>query len=369
MLVHNAVGVITTGQRTLEVRSKIPQTHYLFLLQEGQILPRMADLPVGVQEGHSLWELVARWYLQALREVLRADLIRDYRSRREVLQLVRGRLNPLPTAREFARGRIALDCTFEEFDTDNALNRVLRAAARAVAANRLLPLSVRKEAVLYAHQLDGIGDLVPSDLEVQLDLRTDFYRDALILARHVLTRQGRTLQGGTAPAWAFLLSSPLAIEAGVRAILSRGMQGTCTVTRAKRLLPPSQWSLNPDLVFGHEEATGDVKYTNLRGEWQREHIYQATTFATGFRCTDALVVGFRDRQLTQCPAPLDVGDVHISQIAWLADEHTPPQESAQALVRDCNSWFRSAKASGKKSTGGCRYKGLPDPQPHSSAFH
>lgn len=96
---------------------------------------------------------------------------------------------------------------------------------------------------------------------------------------------------GTAPAWTFLIRTPELIEDAVRGILRRGLHDIVEVKKSGLQLMPSKLTLNPDLLFG-DAAIGDVKYTLLGPDWNRSYLYQAVTFATGFRLPRAGVFGF-----------------------------------------------------------------------------
>ncbi len=81
---------------------------------------------------------------------------------------------------------------------------------------------------------------------------------------------------------------------------------------------------------------GDVKYSLTTGAWVRSHLYQATTFAAGYRSSHALVVGFRPPSVrTTPPRPVQVGEVHVSYLAWPADEVLRPEDAGAILVEDC----------------------------------
>src|SRR4029453_5812315 len=96
-----------------------------------------------VEKGRSLWELVATWFVDAAEQVLRKDLIRDYRPHIATLPLVRGRIQALTTSRALLKGQVAITCEFDEFDEDNPLNRLLLAAALAVGGSQILPADLR----------------------------------------------------------------------------------------------------------------------------------------------------------------------------------------------------------------------------------
>ena len=92
----------------------------------------------------SLWDLVAAWFIDAAERLLRLGLIKDYREVNDVLPIARGRIRPIETARLYNSGRVALHCDFDEFDHDNALNRVVKAAALAVAGSKMLKPDLRR---------------------------------------------------------------------------------------------------------------------------------------------------------------------------------------------------------------------------------
>ena len=120
--VSDAVGAISVGTAEFIVQPKIPQSHLLYLLDRSGLLPRLDPQQVALSAGASLWELVARWYVEAVERLLRRDLIKDYRSTLEVLPVIRGRTVALATARSLLKGRVEITCEFDEFDADNALN-------------------------------------------------------------------------------------------------------------------------------------------------------------------------------------------------------------------------------------------------------
>ena len=99
---------------------------------------------MGVEEDVHFAVLICQWFLVALERILAESLLCDYREVREESGAVRGRLLRLPTARLFYRGRLAVVAEFEEFDHDNALNRVLLAAARILVGASFLPEHLRR---------------------------------------------------------------------------------------------------------------------------------------------------------------------------------------------------------------------------------
>ncbi len=166
------------------------------------------------------------------------------------------------------------------------------------------------------------------------------YESALTFARHVLAGTGRTFQSGDHRAQTFLIRTPDVVEHAVRSILQDGLAQVAEVRKKGLQLGGSTVTLNPDLVFG-STATGDVKYKLLGKDWKRSDLYQAITFATGYRVNQASIVLFTSGA-HPIPEPLQVGNVTLTVLAWDCSQGTSPEVAAQSLVEDTRAWFDGA---------------------------
>ena len=92
-------------------------------------------------------------------------------------------------------------------------------------------------------------------------------------------------------AWTFLIRTPEMVEAGIRVILAESLV-PIRVTKEARQAIGSSLTFNPDLVFDHGAAVGDVKYRLAGADWSRPDLYQAIAFAEAFGTDDAIVVNF-----------------------------------------------------------------------------
>lgn len=337
--VNEAIGVIRVGAWDIVVQPKIPTRHLLFLLEQGGSIPRLDPTPTGIGAGVSLWSLVAHWLLDCAEAVLRRDLVSEYQGRVDVLPFARGRVNVLPAAVNFARGRVALPCSFDELTSDNPLNRVLVAGIAAVARSSQLTDETRLRASRIERHFEGVSPYQPQDLRVQVDSRTWYYRDALQLAKCVLANTARDLRFGPESGWTFLLRTPEAVERGIREVLARGLEGEYAVKKKGLQLAGSTKSLNPDLVFDSGAAVADVKYKLQGHEWSNTDLYQVVAFATGFHAKRCAVLNFTTGRASH--APLQVGDVVISNLCWTADEGQAPEAAAMQFVADARDWLRA----------------------------
>jgi hypothetical protein len=340
--VVDAIGVVALTDLQLVVLPKIPLHHLLFLFGESERWPQMDDDAIAkLTSANDLAELVAHWYMNALERVLRLDLIRDYRLMEDDLESVRGQIVAFPTAALYYSGRLAAHCEFEEFDVDTPLNRVLKAAAHAIASSPTFGAERTKRAIRFVARMTEVGQLRPGDFDMAaIDRRTAHYRDALALARHVLRATGRTLTAGVQGARSFLIRSPEMVEEGLRNYLNKSLGPQYRVVKQGRQLKGSKMTLTPDLLFLPSGATGDVKYQISQGAWSRSHIYQGVTFATEFRTLHGLVISF-STATSSALADVRIGEVSLHSVTWNATSDSSAEESAQDVSDQVSGWLTS----------------------------
>lgn len=351
--VSDAVGVIGFGDRQLLVQPKIPTDHLLYLLGRSEAFPRLHFDQAQAAAGADLWRLIVVWFLDAVETLLRRDLVSDYAQHRDDLEFLRGRVDVVATARRYYAGRLDLPCEYEEISVDTPLNRLLRAAAQVIAAAPELPFEPRRRARRALARLDDAGPLEPSDVSAQTDRRTAHYRDSIMLARNIITKDHRHLAHGKKIAWTFLIRTPEMVEAGVRAVIADALCDTFSVAKRGLQLPGSTLKVNPDLVFGDVIAVGDVKYRLNQGEWNRSELYQTVAFAAAFRAREGLVVNFVP-PAKQPPSSVCFGDIRVSGAAWPAHE-TLATPAAVALFTDSiRAWACQAIARTSSSSASSR---------------
>jgi hypothetical protein len=61
--------------------------------------------------------------------------------------------------------------------------------------------------------------------------------------------------------------TPELVETGVGEILQKGLAATVVVAKKARTLKGTALTINPDLLFGDNEAIGDVKYKLMDSDW------------------------------------------------------------------------------------------------------
>lgn len=230
-----------------------------------------------------------------------------------------------------------LECEYEEFDVNSPLNRILRHGVRLVLSSPCTNRDLRRRAALLSARLDGVGEFDFSDLRATPDRRTRHYKDAIILAKHLIHSIGRHLGAGLASAWTFLVPTPALVEDGIREVLKSRLGNQVHIEKRGRQLVGSTMTLNPDLVFDHGREVGDVKYKLLGKDWARADLYQLTTFAEGYGSDRGLLVGFSPSNKL-VPPDVQIGDIHLTVASWPTDRELSPDDAAQQLSEQIRSW-------------------------------
>lgn len=342
VVVYNAVGVIGLPDLQLVVEPKIPMRHLLHLLASSSELPAKSTSEiVSVGDDTNLFELVARWFLEAAEKLLRHGLDRDYQRQIADLAVVRGRVDLLPTIRAVYVGRPRVRCEFDSFSEDTSLNRVLKAAARAVSAAVALPKPLRARGRRVAEKLDAAGELRTDDIYVVPDRNRPHYRGVHQLAALIMKSTGIDIGFGSQAAQTFLLRTPDAVEEGVRCALREALPPRLAVKRggkqlvAKNLKGGKKRGVTPDLVFGEDEAVGDVKYMITNGDVSTAHMYQVTTFATAYGVKKSAVIGFG---VDSGGATVQVGEILVRGFSWRTSA-PDPRNSASELGSEVAKWL------------------------------
>ena len=333
--VRDAIGVITVEDLQIMIDPKISIDHFCHIMAKGT--PRLEPSPSFLTKDDSFFEVIARWYIAALEKLLTTGLIRDYRSKRDSLNVVRGRIDLQQTINDLMSGKALITSEFEEFDQDNPLNRTLLKAALVVSASPILSQEIRNRARRATRQIDDVGLFEKSDLSATLERRTAYYQDPINLAKNIILGYNQSLNHGLTSAKCFLFKTPYLVEEGIREILRTAFNPQWKIGKKGIKLGASGLKVTPDLVFNSHLATGDVKYKFAKKDWNRNDLYQAVTFATAFKAKDACVISFDDSP-DNVPKKVDVGDVRLTPMSWRTHDSSP-QQAQENLIENVRIWL------------------------------
>jgi 5-methylcytosine-specific restriction endonuclease McrBC regulatory subunit McrC len=310
-------------------------------LVESNQVPRSLYERSSLGVDDNFFSVIARWFVHTCEVLLRHGLVSDYGRVTADLPCARGRIHTVKTAQSVLAGRPVIRCEFDRFGEDTSLNRVLKAAVVRLLGLPGLPLDLRERRRRIHPRLSDVGELRRADLGVRPDALSRRYRDAHPLALAILASTGLSMEEGGKSTWTFLFRTPEAVEEGLRNSLRTHLEPAWKVQKTgKILLGDRNSSLNPDLVFGDNDAVGDVKYRlTADGEIKRGDLNQVTPFATGYHAKKATVIAFGPCETGE---EVHVGSVQVNGFNWNSDQATPEQ-AATRLAESVGSWLTRSR--------------------------
>lgn len=350
--VDRAIGVIGVNDLQITVVPKIPQSHFNHIAEAAVNAPKMrfGQQSFKLQADSSFLPSIWGAYLDALSKTLRADLHHDYEERNDDPPYIRGRLDVRKTSINLSRGLLRFPSQFEELTVDNPVNRVLRAAAEEVcsAADDATPTGESHQRDLYrslvtraremTYRMGEVSQLRPGDLEAAEPRLAVHQRDALQLARHILSGVGRSLSRGDVKVTCFLVPTPDLVETGLRAILNNKLGYGVDVDKWPK--SAARLKFNPDLVIQvagdpplSPRATGDVKYRVREQDWARGTLLQVMGFAQVFASPRSVFVDFS--KTGEVPMQSEViNDVKYHHVSWPCSADITPQNAEERVLAD-----------------------------------
>lgn len=337
-------GVVSMGGRVLEV---LPKTEtessaedcrgmLIRMLREASHVPIFKHLPASQRLQHSpLLEVFIAAFLEAVAQIVRGGLLRQYREQEEDLLVVRGAVN---FARQFtgnANRPDRLACRFDELTADNAWNRSVRAGIWAVKPWISNVALYRKWTELAAvfDEVQPVPVTWQSLDRLVFNRQAERYRLAIEWVRWIVRLLSPGLRAGVNHAPGLLFDMNVLFQEAVAGALRRRVaSGVVELETQARdhhlasLFGAAQkrvFGLKPDLVLrrGREVAAiGDTKWKRLEVDASRAllpdeaDVYQMLAYAAAYRCENLALIypwhsGLVGSAETRFELP-PIGDLH-----------------------------------------------------------
>ncbi len=351
--VPDAIGVIASGTTDIVVNPKIDFKHFMHIAQRSIGSPQTSSTEVFTDSSLDFWEVLANWYVSRLEELLKLDLYKDYQPQTGDLQFVRGSINPVVSTTNWYTGIPLMNCNYEDFVTDNALNRTLLESLQRICFSRFIRNnSLKQRARLASHRFAGISPFKESDLDWNPDRSSEVWQPTFDLASRIIRATGQSIVSGNSSGQSFLLRTPSIIEDGIREILSHHLSAFVNVSKRPKTLIPETLSANPDLVLDPSSETtklptvllddgfivGDVKYKKSDGKWFRPDLSQLVFFASSYESKAGFLVNFASEVPSSVYSDAEIGNVPYRMISWdtnLID----PNEAEIKFVHEVREWI------------------------------
>lgn len=324
LVAQQYVGVVQLGPHTVEVLPKIDGDEQSVRRNLVAMLAIALDLNISegdvagvATQNHGVLEILIKLFCDKLFTQVHKGLVRRYERREENISVLRGKLGVTEQVRLNAANPERLFCRFDEFQEDNPLNQILRAAIRLLLKTSRELANQRKLAELML-VFEGVSDcprqLLPWNMVI-LDRMSERYRPCFKLAELFLKNTPPDVTGGKAQGFSLFFDMNDLFEKyiGRMAIRVFGPLGyrITLQDRQKHLaydenLNRNAFALEPDVVgrLGTQAAwIVDTKWKPLskKSSWnplstqQKDVVspsdfYQMYAYASSYDCPDVVLL-------------------------------------------------------------------------------
>ncbi|MGW3248449.1 McrC family protein [Streptomyces sp. NPDC001070] len=299
-----ALTVPGEGTVTLRITPKVPIARLFFLL--GYALSPLGaphDEGVDVAEETEVLPAFAHAFERQLARALAQGLVQGYRTTEESALVVRGRVREADQIRRRFGAALPLEIVYDEYTTDIAENRILRAAAERLLRLPGVAAPVRRRLAHHRARLADASPLVrghalPAWRPTRLNAR---YHGALRLAEALLRGASAEHDAGPLRIDGFLFDMNKVFEDFVCTALREALipHGGRAELQAKgiHLDQDNAIRMRPDFVWYREDARGrpravvDAKYkAEKRDGYPDADLYQMLAYCTALGLPDGHLV-------------------------------------------------------------------------------
>ena len=295
---QNMVGTLVVDDLRVLIRPKIRPENLFLLLEVGLDPDAWRQEAFDYEISTDLLPSVIAFYARTLETTLARGLLRSYRHTEERLVAPRGRIDMAGQFRQ-AGIRVPVACRFDEYTSDIAENRYLKAATRLALRVPGVAPEDRQRLLREVVSLEDVADVhvQPDELDrIAFTRLNAHYRPALCLAQLLLANLTLADRLGKRSASSFLVDMNQLFEDFVTQRLKRALRGHLVVIDQfpSRLDTGNQVQIQPDLVFrrqGREVLVADIKY-KLTGDAQASasDYYQLLAYTTALDLPEGLLI-------------------------------------------------------------------------------
>jgi 5-methylcytosine-specific restriction enzyme subunit McrC len=316
---RSRVGTVVAGPLQVLIRPKVGLRNVLFLLAYASGVRWGAeDFPY--EEEDDLLRAMAWWFDRASARAARFGLVRDYVDREETLTTLRGRLAIERQLAARPGRRIPIECRYQDYSEDTALNQVVKAAHIAILR---VPNLDQDVAVRLRHRARQVfGDVTSAEYgagtlpPLRLSRLNRHWEAPARLARMILRQRSLRDEHGHVLGVSFTVDMNVLFERFVQAVVAERVRAsayTLEPQARRRLTYPAALgtdvvvpaiTMRPDLLLSAGSApvaVADAKYKELLriGDWEHPDIYQLIAYCVRLGLRRGLLIYASARPLTE----------------------------------------------------------------------
>jgi len=295
---QNMVGTLVVDDLRVLIRPKIRPENLFLLLEVGLAPDAWRQEAFDYADSANLLPSVIAFYARTLETTLARGLLRSYRHTEERLVALRGRIDMAGQFRQ-AGIRVPVACRFDEYTSDIAENRYLKAATRLALRVPGVAPEDRQRLLREVVSLEDTADVhvQPDELDrIAFTRLNAHYQPALRLARLLLANLTLADRLGHNAASSFLVDMNQLFEDFVAQRLRRALRGRLEVVSQlnSHLTTRNQVPIRPDLVFrsqGQEVYVADIKYKLTDDARARtSDYYQLLAYTTALDLPEGVLI-------------------------------------------------------------------------------
>jgi 5-methylcytosine-specific restriction enzyme subunit McrC len=352
------VGAVRIGDLDVLVRPKMDIRRLLFLLGYAAD-PGFRDDDASGMAAPDLWPTLAASLARQAERALARGLLHGYHTVDEALPLVRGRIRVADQIATRPGQLIPLEVRYDEYVTDIPENRLLRTAARRMAAVPRLDPQLRARLTHLDSRLDGVQLLTgrippPAWRASRLNAH---YTPALRLAEIVLRHQSVEPGPNGSPMAGFVVSMAKVFEDFLTTALREALARYPGHTQAQHHAHLDQQrtiAIRPDIVHtvaGRPVVVFDAKYKleSPNTGFPGADAYQMLAYCTALLVRTGWLVYAHG---TTPPGPHRVRHTSIDIIHYPLDLSAPPAALLQQVATLAEAAYTASTGHGPRQTSG-----------------
>ena len=310
------VGAFQLGPHTIEVLPKVDANAVNGRRNLVAMLGVALDLEISegdvarvALQNHGILEILIHLFCDKLFFQIHKGLVRRYESREDNLTVLRGKLGLTEQIRLNAANPERLFCRFDEFQEDNPLNQVLKAAIRVLLKVSRELRNQRQLAELML-AFEDVSDAARESLpwtRVMFDRLNERYQPCFKLAELFLKNTPPDVTGGAAQGFSLFFDMNALFEEYIGRLANRvftplgyrvTLQGPQQYLAFNENNESPAFALKPDVVGSLNSKTAwilDTKWKQLSIEEAKDGVaqsdlYQMYAYANCYRCPDVVLL-------------------------------------------------------------------------------
>lgn len=301
----NYVGFIQLSSCSIEILPKVTGGNPIhsrkvllrMLQRTGYLDIHESQIGHLVTEKMNFFDIIAYLYSGKLLKELNKGVYHAYRVQHDELQSVKGRIDLVHQLRQAYSKSTAVSCIFDEFHSDNALNRFLKAAAkRVITLSRHLETRKKaSQALLYLDDVEDQSDISLTHKPPVFNRSNKRFQESWRMAKLILSQSAPLSAAGKTRNTSILYKMNELFEMYVAYLTKKSVRNVVVKDRSYKLLikegtQRGAFQLEPDLLIRTSDGRNiiiDTKWKRIdsaiaRHGVHREDFYQMYAYLTRY---------------------------------------------------------------------------------------